>query len=84
MNLKIKYEPRKKSFVMPLVFLALALLIVGTINYALDFKPEDNYILWIQNGMFGVLIVFYLSLILHSPKLQRGSYTELLKNWLNK
>ena len=39
MNIKIKYEPRKKSLVMPLVFLTLALLIVGTINYALDFKP---------------------------------------------
>jgi hypothetical protein len=84
MNIKIKYEPRKKSLLMPLVFLALALLIVGTINYALDFKTEYNYILWIQNVMFGVLIIFYVTLIFHSPKLERGSYTDLMRSWLNK
>lgn len=38
MNIKIKYEPRGKSLMMPLVFLTLALVIVGTINLSLNFK----------------------------------------------
>ena len=40
MNVKIKYEPRRKSFTMPILFMSLALVTLGTATYSLDYRPE--------------------------------------------
>ena len=42
MNVKIKYEPRNRSLKMPLLFFFMALLLVGTISYALDYNEKGQ------------------------------------------
>jgi hypothetical protein len=40
MNVKIKYEPRHKSFAMPIVFMSLAFILIGIATYSLEYQPE--------------------------------------------
>ena len=34
-NIKIKYEPKSRSFTMPAIFLLLSVMLTGTVTYAL-------------------------------------------------
>ncbi len=62
----------------------LSIILVTSITVSLNYHEEYMPVFYTQEGIFGVLIILYLSLILQKPKLQRGSYESIEGLWLNR
>jgi len=77
-NMKIKYQPRSRSFIQPLCFFIIFGLVVGYL-YSL-FTFDSQLVMIIQSSIFGVIFIVYASLII-SPKLEHDQLTyEQLAN----
>jgi hypothetical protein len=79
MNIKIKYKPKKRSIQLPLVFVLLFAIIVAPISLGVQFNEEVFYLFYIQEALFLVILLLYLSLIVGPGKPKRGIYEALLK-----
>jgi len=47
-NLKIKYEPKKRSLKIPMFFILLSVILVGSISYSLNYHDEYMLMFYIQ------------------------------------
>lgn len=75
-NIKIEYKPKRRKFIVPLLFLVGFIMNVGIVNILLDFTKIAY--LYTEILLFSMMILFYMSLLLPKPKNEKRSYSELL------
>lgn len=81
-NIKIEYKPKRRKFIVPLLFLVGFILNVGIVNIFLDFTKIAY--LYTEILLFSMMILFYMSLLLPKPKNEKRSYSELLYEYNEK
>lgn len=81
-NIKIEYKPKRRKFVVPLLFLVGFILNVGIVNVFLDFTKIAY--LYTEILLFSMMILFYMSLLLPTPKNEKRSFSELLYEYNEK
>lgn len=47
-NIKLKYEPKRRSYAVPLFFLLLSVVLIGSISYSLTYHDEYMVVFYIQ------------------------------------
>jgi hypothetical protein len=65
---------------MPLLFIALSIILIVAISFGLKYHDEYMVMFYVQEGVFGLLLLIYLSLIVESNKMKMGNYEAILKN----
>lgn len=77
-NVKIEYQPKKRKYTIPLIFITCFLLNLGILNTLINFTKD--YSLYVEALIMGLMILLYLTLLITPTPMDAKDYSELLNN----
>lgn len=81
-NIKIEYKPKRRKYIIPLLFLTAFVINVGITNLFLSFADDLHF--YAQLLIFAAMLLLYLSLLLPIPKQEPRELSELLAEYSEK
>ena len=84
MNVKIKYEPRKRNYRLPVLFHMFFFILVAFLEVGLSWKEEMIIGYYSQMGYLALMLLIYWSLIVKRKERKKGSFEQILQKWIGR